>query len=409
MDVEFDSFDDASSIATLTFTSSSSSPHEDVFLASLLSAVKIELGLPPAADVSLHVEGSKVHATLGRQGSLPRDEVPNVDLIDVFTQKRISLQDAMWTTPNAILAIWSAATKVSVLEVQQHALQLLDRRDSSTQILVLHTGASPQEALDSIVLDKLFFPQQTMHHYHLPAASVEKLVQALSLPPPPTTASFVLCDKKRHIVAQSNTFSTLDVSGTSVLPPPPAPPLVHTTHDACDGLLYPNVQVVHLPTMETIHLFDCLDGDALTVLDFWSTTCVRCPAAIATLLHHYRTSSVNAKIQYVLINTDNAQTGWGLVQTNHWLPHGDIVHLYVTLPVKEALKRFMAMKQMPHHVLLDTSRHVVCNGKFFSYATVDEALAARQPPSVQAVAPTQPPTPPPVAAPAHTFVLDDDF
>jgi hypothetical protein len=77
---------------------------------------------------------------------------------------------------------------------------------------------------------------------------------------------------------------------------------------------------------------------------------------------HFRGQLPTAKIQYVLINTDNASKGWELVQEHEWVPFGSIVHLHVTLPVKESLKAFMAMKQMPHHVLLDTVR---CDILFF--------------------------------------------
>ncbi|RHY54352.1 hypothetical protein DYB30_009709 [Aphanomyces astaci] len=194
MDVEFDSFDDDSSIATLRIKASSQyCRNDEVFLESLMTAVKIEMGLPPAADVHLHVEDKKVHATLNKRNSSRKEEVPNVDLVDVYTQKVIPLQGALMNKPFAIL-------------------------------------------------------------------------------------------------------------------------------------------------------------------DFWSTTCVRCPAAIAKLLTHYKKSqsSISATtIQYVLINTDNAVMGWDLVQDHEWVPFGSIVHLHVTVAVKESLKAFMAMKQMPHHVLLD--------------------------------------------------------
>ncbi|RQM24759.1 hypothetical protein B5M09_000477 [Aphanomyces astaci] len=236
MDVEFDSFDDDSSIATLRIKASSQyCRNDEVFLESLMTAVKIEMGLPPAADVHLHVEDKKVHATLNKRNSSRKEEVPNVDLVDVYTQKVIPLQGALMNKPFAIL-------------------------------------------------------------------------------------------------------------------------VVHTTHDDCHLKQYPNVEVVHMPTQRTMHLFDFLTAGTLTVIDFWSTTCVRCPAAIAKLLTHYKKtqSSISATtIQYVLINTDNAVMGWDLVQGHEWVPFGSIVHLHVTVAVKESLKAFMAMKQMPHHVLLD--------------------------------------------------------
>ncbi|RHY91301.1 hypothetical protein DYB35_007611 [Aphanomyces astaci] len=364
MDVEFDSFDDDSSIATLRIKASSQYSHNDeVFLESLMTAVKIEMGLPPAADVHLHVEDKKVHATLNKRNSSRKEEVPNVDLVDVYTQKVIPLQGALMNKPFAILALWTAPSKSTVVDVQQHALKLLESSLDTTHVLALHVGATSAEALDVIDQQKLYFPQQTLHHYH-----------------------------KLQVLAASNDLSNLDggLQATLSSPlslPPPLLQEVHTTHDDCHLQQYPNVEVVHMPTQRTMHLFDFLTAGTLTVIDFWSTTCVRCPAAIAKLLTHYKKtqSSISATtIQYVLINTDNAVMGWDLVQDHEWVPFGSIVHLHVTVAVKESLKAFMAMKQMPHHVLLDVvlNHRVLQNGKFFSYDHVDAALVAARPSKV---------------------------
>ncbi|RHY11330.1 hypothetical protein DYB36_009744 [Aphanomyces astaci] len=378
MDVEFDSFDDDSSIATLRIKASSQyCRNDEVFLESLMTAVKIEMGLPPAADVHLHVEDKKVHATLNKRNSSRKEEVPNVDLVDVYTQKVIPLQGALMNKPFAILALWTAPSKSTVVDVQQHALKLLESSLDTTHVLALHVGVTSAEALDVIDQQKLYFPQQTLHHYHVPTyedilhfhpcpsdvygrTSLALLQQSLSINDEPTR-NYVLIDKKLQVLAASNDLSNLDggLQATLSSPlslPPPLLQEVHTTHDDCHLKQYPNVEVVHMPTQRTMHLFDFLTAGTLTVIDFWSTTCVRCPAAIAKLLTHYKKtqSSISATtIQYVLINTDNAVMGWDLVQDHEWVPFGSIVHLHVTVAVKESLKAFMAMKQMPHHVLLD--------------------------------------------------------
>ncbi|RHY27374.1 hypothetical protein DYB32_006834 [Aphanomyces invadans] len=156
MDVEFDSFDNDSSIATLRIKASSQYQHNDeVFLESLMTAVKIEMGLPPAADVQLHVEDKRVHATLTKKTSTLKDEVPNVDLVDVYTHRLIPLQDALMNKPFAIL-------------VQQHALKLLESAMDNTHVLALHIGPSSDAALQIILDEKWYFPQQILHHYHLP-------------------------------------------------------------------------------------------------------------------------------------------------------------------------------------------------------------------------------------------------
>ncbi|ETV95995.1 hypothetical protein H310_10650 [Aphanomyces invadans] len=423
MDVEFDSFDNDSSIATLRIKASSQYQHNDeVFLESLMTAVKIEMGLPPAADVQLHVEDKRVHATLTKKTSTLKDEVPNVDLVDVYTHRLIPLQDALMNKPFAILALWEIPSKSTMSKVQQHALKLLESAMDNTHVLALHIGPSSDAALQIILDEKWYFPQQILHHYHLPRASLEALRQALASNDDPNHL-YALIDKKRQILGVSSDLSNLDgsleLSPPAVLSAPPSLPVIHTTHDDCHLKEYPNVEVVHLATRRTKLLFDVLTPGSITVIDFWSTTCVRCPAAIVKLLAHHQAQTVNAKIQHVLINTDNADKGWNLVQEHEWAPFGPIVHLHVTLPVKESLKAFMAMKQMPHHVLLDANHHVLVNGKFFSYDQVDAALASMQPkldlaPSKFAIddefhdVPNRPP--PPFAAPQmHAFVLDDDF
>ncbi|KAF0706368.1 hypothetical protein AaE_014143 [Aphanomyces astaci] len=436
MDVEFDSFDDDSSIATLRIKASSQyCRNDEVFLESLMTAVKIEMGLPPAADVHLHVEDKKVHATLNKRNSSRKEEVPNVDLVDVYTQKVIPLQGALLNKPFAILGTLSplhiCAMMMIVMTIQRSGLHLPKSSLDTTHVLALHVGATSAEALDVIDQQKLYFPQQTLHHYHVPTTSLALLQQSLSINDEPTR-NYVLIDKKLQVLAASNDLSNLDggLQATLSSPlslPPPLLQEVHTTHDDCHLKQYPNVEVVHMPTQRTMHLFDFLTAGTLTVIDttmygadFWSTTCVRCPAAIAKLLTHYKKtqSSISATtIQYVLINTDNAVMGWDLVQDHEWVPFGSIVHLHVTVAVKESLKAFMAMKQMPHHVLLDVNHRVLQNGKFFSYDHVDAALVAARPSKVEhaplsftlddddgdeLVAP-------PAAPQEHAFVLDDDF
>ena len=86
--------------------------------------------------------------------------------------------------------------------------------------------------------------------------------------------------------------------------------------------------------------------------DFWSTTCPNCPAAVNVLQEYAKQyEHIKEKVLFLIVNTDNPELARPIIQKNHW-KYG--LHVHMPLPEKEKMKEFLAMKTLPHHVMVRT-------------------------------------------------------
>ena len=101
----------------------------------------------------------------------------------------------------------------------------------------------------------------------------------------------------------------------------------------------------------------------LCPIDFWSTTCPNCPAAV-DVLQTFAAKYPKEDVAFLIINTNSLELAKPFIESKKWT-FG--THYHVKLEVKEALKRFLGMKTLPNHVMLDSEGKVVGNGKLFNW------------------------------------------
>ncbi|CAM9490955.1 unnamed protein product, partial [Ectocarpus fasciculatus] len=105
---------------------------------------------------------------------------------------------------------------------------------------------------------------------------------------------------------------------------------------------------------EVKSIVDIADGKAL-VIDFWTTKCVRCPAALSKLNDEAATRQDVVFCSCVLDNKDIAAD----VVDGEW---ENMIHLFVDVDTKERLKDQFKFSQVPFCIVADDKLKVVASG-----------------------------------------------
>lgn len=83
------------------------------------------------------------------------------------------------------------------------------------------------------------------------------------------------------------------------------------------------------------------------MVDFWSTTCQNCPAAVDRLQEEAKNRGDT--VDFIMINTNSMELAKPMIEKRGWHLGR---HYHVSLPTKEAIKTFLAMKTLPHHAMV---------------------------------------------------------
>ncbi|EQC38076.1 hypothetical protein SDRG_04506 [Saprolegnia diclina VS20] len=397
MNVEIEALHGDSSTATLRLSPAMQGQADSAAIAKVAALAKMELGLPRAAKLGIQIQGSAVHVEMLKgvrsHVSSPRlsaqHTLPNVTVTDVFTKAPFTLFETMPAkAPKTVLVLLDGTTKATTMQALQAQAIDLQAKRRDVHFIVLHDAPSPEQVADKVALKKWFFPQQTLHHYHIAGDALATLKKALSIS---ATPYHVLADASHRVLAHGPSFS-FELLQPAAMPAVPSTTL-YVPQDACHGMVFPNVDVVILPAPNARYarsLFELLVPTKYTILDFWSTTCPKSPAAMEALVAHHAKHSGDLPLQYVLINTDDPVKAWDRVQAHY--KNTAILNVYLAPSEKATLDKFLGLQQSSHCVLLHPARHVIRNGSFFSYDIVDMM--------VQPVPPT-PPSSPTAYLPGH--------
>ncbi|OQR83945.1 hypothetical protein ACHHYP_14098 [Achlya hypogyna] len=335
----------------------------------------------------------------------PTHFIPNVHVVDIFTQASLTLFEAIPSkAPKVVIALLDGSAKAATMQALQAQAIEMQAKKRDVHFVVLHDAPAIEQVADRIALKKWFYPQQTLHHYHISGEDLTRLKTELAVT---ATPYHILCDVGHRVLAQGAAFSFDLLQPVVSLFSPRANSLLspssisqatpHSTlyvpHEACHGASFPDLAVVPLPAPNAQQgrpLFDLLVPTKYTVLDFWTTTCVKCPRAMEALVAHHAKNNVRLPLQYVLINTDDPIKAWDRVQAN--FKSTAVLNVYLPPSEKEALMQFLGMQQQSHALLLNPDRHIVANGMHFSWAVVDSTVA---------VVPPTPPSSPSASYPSH--------
>lgn len=139
------------------------------------------------------------------------------------------------------------------------------------------------------------------------------------------------------------------------------------------------------------------------VIDFWTTKCVRCPAALSNL--NDQAGSKNDEEVYIACALSQGENNEDDVADfiDEW---ENLTHLFVKMENKDAIKQHFGFSQVPFYVVFDQEGSIVGSGdsKNFDYATtlaeVTKTSKAENQYNVSNAVPS---------TTANTFTLDEDF
>lgn len=118
--------------------------------------------------------------------------------------------------------------------------------------------------------------------------------------------------------------------------------------------LLPNFSATVLVTDEVLSI-GALAGDKAIVIDFWTTKCVRCPAALSRLNEEAPNHDGAAFFSCVLDNKEIAVD----VVDGEW---ENLTHLYVDSETKDNLKLQFQFSQVPFCIIADKNLKVLAAG-----------------------------------------------
>eukprot|EP01050_Picozoa_sp_SAG11_P017303 SAG11_NODE_2480_length_3307_cov_3.206983_5_plen_281_part_00 len=114
-----------------------------------------------------------------------------------------------------------------------------------------------------------------------------------------------------------------------------------------------------------------LAAGKITLIDFWTTKCVRCPLAIEKL-NAAAADPKYADVAFFTICTDVADTAKEIVEEEEW---EELVHTFMAMEAKEMCKAHFGFKSVPHYVVVDQEGTVVHNvSTKFDMALLDSCL-----------------------------------
>eukprot|EP00639_Heterosigma_akashiwo_P013966 CAMPEP_0206367652 /NCGR_PEP_ID=MMETSP0294-20121207/4194_1 /ASSEMBLY_ACC=CAM_ASM_000327 /TAXON_ID=39354 /ORGANISM="Heterosigma akashiwo, Strain CCMP2393" /LENGTH=140 /DNA_ID=CAMNT_0053813987 /DNA_START=29 /DNA_END=451 /DNA_ORIENTATION=- len=124
----------------------------------------------------------------------------------------------------------------------------------------------------------------------------------------------------------------------------------------CIGEIVPDLKLMKLEedkdeeTAEETSLLSLLAGKP-TIVDFWSTFCKKCPAALTKL---NELSQAHPEINFVAINIDDYEGSWNMISEREEWQH--ITHVYAEDDQKEIAMEKVGLKFLPYYLVLSEVR-----------------------------------------------------
>ncbi len=167
------------------------------------------------------------------------------------------------------------------------------------------------------------------------------------------------------------------------------------------------LQIVTLDENAKTTSLTALRAGRALVLDFWTSKCVKCPAALAKL--NEEAADMGGDVLFVscaLSQGDgNIDTVRSLLADEDW---GNLTHTFMHMEAKEKAKTAFGFAAVPFYVIVSKDGAVLGKGdpKTTDYAAL---LAAAAAPAALCGGSVDDKTLQPMATAAHTFTLDEDF
>ena len=148
---------------------------------------------------------------------------------------------------------------------------------------------------------------------------------------------------------------------------------------------------------KNLSLNELRDGRAM-LIDFWTTKCVKCPAALEKL-NEEAANNADGSVLYVSCALSQGPGNQDVVRdmVDEW---EDLTHVFMEVEHKDAAKSAFGFSAVPFVIIVDKSGNIISSGdpKSLDYATLLKTAASG------ATA-----TSAPAAATENTFSLDEDF
>uniref|UniRef100_A0A7S1U7Z3 Thioredoxin domain-containing protein n=1 Tax=Phaeomonas parva TaxID=124430 RepID=A0A7S1U7Z3_9STRA len=106
----------------------------------------------------------------------------------------------------------------------------------------------------------------------------------------------------------------------------------------------------------TVH---ALRGDGAIVLDLWSTTCTRCPAALEKLHDFAKAQPADVGVIFASLNCDDADLAEELTDESEWT---SMTHLFMETSQKDIAKAELGLKAFPFVIAVDKNGDVAYAG-----------------------------------------------
>eukprot|EP00554_Chaetoceros_debilis_P011085 CAMPEP_0194108800 /NCGR_PEP_ID=MMETSP0150-20130528/8444_1 /TAXON_ID=122233 /ORGANISM="Chaetoceros debilis, Strain MM31A-1" /LENGTH=174 /DNA_ID=CAMNT_0038797601 /DNA_START=27 /DNA_END=547 /DNA_ORIENTATION=+ len=98
-----------------------------------------------------------------------------------------------------------------------------------------------------------------------------------------------------------------------------------------------------------------------TVIDFWTTKCVRCPAALDNL-DSMATDSKYSKVEFNSIVLDECDGARHIIEQSDELRWKNVNHYYMDKEQKETAKMTLGFNQVPFYIVLNEQGEIVQKG-----------------------------------------------
>eukprot|EP00566_Odontella_aurita_P028010 CAMPEP_0113535232 /NCGR_PEP_ID=MMETSP0015_2-20120614/5590_1 /TAXON_ID=2838 /ORGANISM="Odontella" /LENGTH=199 /DNA_ID=CAMNT_0000434461 /DNA_START=127 /DNA_END=726 /DNA_ORIENTATION=- /assembly_acc=CAM_ASM_000160 len=132
-------------------------------------------------------------------------------------------------------------------------------------------------------------------------------------------------------------------------PPPPSA-----------SLRMPELPLTCLRTAEYTSTTDAFEGKNV-VVDFWTTKCVRCPAALDDLDELSRRPEY-AEVQFVSICLDSCDGARNVIERDDVPRWGNVRHYHMEAEYKEEAKEILGFAQVPFYAVMNDRGDVVMRG-----------------------------------------------